>query len=108
MPVIADDVCEDMYYALFYDYDRRMMCAGLPEGGADACQGDSGGPLVADGVQVGIVSWGYGCARPEAPGVYTEVAHYADWVKSIIQWGDNLTDGFHGASHKIFICVKPD
>jgi len=85
VPVIADDVCEDMYYALFYDYDRRMMCAGLPEGGADACQGDSGGPLVADGVQVGIVSWGYGCARPEAPGVYTEVAHYADWVKSIIQ-----------------------
>jgi trypsin len=44
----------------------------------DSCQGDSGGPLfgtLADGrrVQVGIVSYGLGCATPEFPGVYGEV-----------------------------------
>jgi len=44
----------------------------------DSCQGDSGGPLfgtLADGrrVQVGIVSYGLGCAVPLFPGVYGEV-----------------------------------
>jgi trypsin len=46
--------------------------------GGDSCQGDSGGPLfgtLADGrqVQVGIVSYGLGCATPLFPGVYGEV-----------------------------------
>jgi trypsin len=46
--------------------------------GGDSCQGDSGGPLfgtLTDGrlVQVGIVSYGLGCAVPEFPGVYGEV-----------------------------------
>jgi len=46
--------------------------------GGDSCQGDSGGPLfgtLADGrqVQVGIVSYGLGCATPQFPGVYGEV-----------------------------------
>jgi trypsin len=44
---------------------------------ADSCQGDSGGPLFTstpDGlVQVGVVSYGLGCAVPEFPGVYSEV-----------------------------------
>jgi trypsin len=46
--------------------------------GGDSCQGDSGGPLfgnLPDGrlVQVGIVSYGLGCAFPTFPGVYGEV-----------------------------------
>lgn len=44
----------------------------------DSCQGDSGGPLIfksnKDGdVQIGIVSKGAGCARPDVPGVYANV-----------------------------------
>ena len=50
-----------------------MICAGVPAGGKDSCQGDSGGPLysVVDGkyTQVGITSWGYGCAQAIYPGI---------------------------------------
>ncbi|XP_044262513.1 trypsin-3-like isoform X2 [Tribolium madens] len=59
----------------------RMLCADNPKRGKDACQGDSGGPMVVGDVLAGIVSWGEGCARPDAPGVYTDVAVLRDFIK---------------------------
>lgn len=70
-----------------YTLTDNMICAGLPAGGKDSCQGDSGGPLMAhqangSWTQVGIVSFGEGCARPEAPGVYSRVSKYLGWVEA--------------------------
>lgn len=48
-------------------------------------QGDSGGPVISKetGVQIGIVSFGKGCARKDYPGVYVRVASATvrDWIK---------------------------
>lgn len=57
-----------------------MVCAGYENGGFDSCQGDSGGPLVSDGVLVGVVSWGKGCAEPGFPGVYAKVSAVREWI----------------------------
>ena len=64
----------------------NMICAGDLKGGKDACKGDSGGPLMVPSnefaVIYGIVTFGNGCARPDAPGVYTRVTNYIDWIQS--------------------------
>lgn len=65
----------------------RMICATQPSSGKGSCQGDSGGPLVIQtgtGIeQVGIVSWGIGCAEAGYPGVFTRVAEFSAWLNTI-------------------------
>ncbi|XP_011180889.2 vitellin-degrading protease [Zeugodacus cucurbitae] len=76
--VVAQHVCQEKYREID-DITSRMICAGLV-GGEGTCGGDSGGPLVENSVQVGIVSWGVGCAHPDFPGVYSSVANLRDWI----------------------------
>jgi len=63
-----------------------QRCAGRTSGGVDACQGDSGGPLLVRStrgwLQVGISSWGLGCAFAGLPGVYSNVPALHDWIIS--------------------------
>lgn len=60
------------------------LCAGVSGGGKDSCQGDSGGPIFefdnGTPVQVGVVSFGEGCARAGYAGVYARVSGVADWI----------------------------
>ena len=79
VPFVSDASCQQSYPSLI---PSQEICAGLPQGGVDTCQGDSGGPMFRrdasnNWIQVGITSWGSGCARPNFPGVYTEVSTFA-------------------------------
>jgi trypsin len=90
VPHISDEECAAAYGTSFHA--DSMLCAGdLENGGVDACQGDSGGPLMWTGggraVQVGVVSWGEGCAEPGRPGVYANVgALHGDIREAIAAW----------------------
>lgn len=85
---------------LKYGVTEDQMCAGDYEnGGKDTCQGDSGGPLQVmdekvDCVKsfplhriVGITSFGRDCGRKMAPGIYTRVSKYIEWIEEIV-WPD--------------------
>ncbi|PNF33082.1 hypothetical protein B7P43_G16109 [Cryptotermes secundus] len=77
--VYDDEKCQSIHSLEVHDTN---ICAGVPEGGKGQCSGDSGGPLIAGGHQVGIVSWSVKpCTVAPYPGVYTEVAHYVDWIR---------------------------
>ncbi|MEV7679283.1 serine protease [Streptomyces sp. NPDC088341] len=85
VPFVSDASCNSSYGGDIIASEE--ICAGYAQGGTDTCQGDSGGPMFRKDnagafVQVGIVSWGNGCARPNYPGVYTEVSTFASAIAS--------------------------
>ncbi|XP_062386948.1 serine protease 33-like [Sardina pilchardus] len=88
VPVVGNAQCDSLYRVRGIDITDNMICAGISAGGKDSCQGDSGGPMVSkqDAVWVlsGVVSFGFGCAEPNFPGVYTRVSRYESWINSQI------------------------
>ncbi|KAL9944076.1 hypothetical protein D7B24_007922 [Verticillium nonalfalfae] len=73
VPIISRATCRSYYGTSAVT--TNMICAGFAAGGKDSCQGDSGGPIIeaSSRTLVGVVSWGEGCAAPNAPGVYARV-----------------------------------
>ena len=87
LPSITNTLCKEFYGAQVTD---EMVCAYEEGGGKDSCQGDSGGPLLfypgggtnGTAYQVGVTSWGVGCADENKPGVYVNLGNsdIFDWV----------------------------
>ncbi|MGH8792562.1 MAG: S1 family peptidase [Stackebrandtia sp.] len=99
VPFIDDEQCAEAYGEGEEWHAESQICAGnWDDGGVDTCQGDSGGPMISrdengDAVQVGIVSWGYGCAEPKNPGVYSQVSYLSEAINAAI---DELGGGDGG------------
>lgn len=90
LPLVSRDTCNapESYDGLI---EEGQVCAGFAVGGVDACVGDSGGPLYIERgnevQQIGITSFGAGCALPDFYGVYTNVSFYADWLDLFLDDG---------------------
>jgi len=83
VPIVGDADCRSAYRGFARIQPSSSICAG--SAGHDTCSGDSGGPLFvhdASGtpLQVGVTSFGRGCARARFPGVYMEVPAALDFV----------------------------
>lgn len=90
IPVVSNAICQEVW-ASKHTITDAMLCAGYAEGGKDTCQGDSGGPLIVPNAtqtgytQVGVVSFGEGCARPNWYGVYTRISSFYPWIEETMQ-----------------------
>jgi trypsin len=86
VPLRSEGSCSGAYGD---EVTGNMFCAGLRRGGKDSCQGDSGGHILNrvndTWQQVGIVSWGDGCAQPGRYGVYTKLQNYKNWISTTVQ-----------------------
>ncbi|KAK0182378.1 hypothetical protein PV327_000525 [Microctonus hyperodae] len=87
IPVVSPQTCKTAFQRFKTAViDDRVFCAGYAKGGKDACQGDSGGPLMFPSKKtfyvIGVVSYGYRCAEPGIPGVYTKTSQFLDFVMS--------------------------
>mmetsp|Transcript_20738 Transcript_20738/g.28835 ORF Transcript_20738/g.28835 Transcript_20738/m.28835 type:complete len:356 (-) Transcript_20738:194-1261(-) len=89
--------------------ESTMLCAGFQQGtnnaARDSCTGDSGGPLLYgarnEPVQVGVVSWGVGCAEQSYPGVYADVAAVYDWIDNTGCKDSKSKSGGHLSCHRV-------
>jgi len=84
--VVSNSVCEkssDGYDTYRGAITNNMLCANADL--QDSCQGDSGGPLVNTRggrlEQIGVVSWGIGCASDDFPGVYARLSRAYGWIE---------------------------
>ncbi|XP_050354197.1 melanization protease 1-like [Nymphalis io] len=84
IPILPTSAC----YEQNPETTPNQFCAG--ELGKDSCNGDSGGPLMVENqvngkfkmIQYGIVSYGPKICGSAAPGVYTNLVSYMDWILS--------------------------
>lgn len=83
VPIVSRAICKATYGDFF---TQSMICAGYSQGGKDSCKSDSGGPLMGiqhdKYVQIGITSLGFGCAQPNAYGIYTRLSNFEGWINS--------------------------
>lgn len=90
VPIVPVKTCQQSYHSVRTSVN---ICAGNDM--FDSCKGDSGGPLWTTSPQnashiilAAVVSYGYGCAQPDAPGVYARVSAYLPWIRAVLSLQD--------------------
>ncbi|XP_063220730.1 plasminogen-like [Bacillus rossius redtenbacheri] len=80
--IIDMEECRRMVAATIMVVDFQNLCT--YNNGSNNCQGGTGGPLLCNETQVGIVSWGQGCAHVDSPSVHVRVDYHLDWIDFIM------------------------
>jgi len=100
LPIVNRSICEGIYGTT--EFTQNMICAGYSQGGKDTCKSDSGGPLMGiqygEYVQVGITSWGVGCAQAGFYGAYTRLSQFDHWINSYTGNSSNRGGGYESWS----------
>ncbi|GAB1294741.1 Serine protease 46 [Apodemus speciosus] len=87
--IVNNEICNHRYQFLLLKNQKKfigndMLCTSS-EWGLDTCQDTSGSSLVCQmnktWVQMGVVSWNFGCGRRQFPSVYTSTSHFTQWIK---------------------------
>ncbi|XP_046968278.1 chymotrypsin-2-like [Vanessa cardui] len=88
--VEGDECSKAMNYDIsvaeqFAKYDTELELCAFSTRGQGVCNGDSGSALVRkdSNEQIGIVSWGYACARG-VPDVYVRLSAYKEWIENAL------------------------
>jgi len=93
LEVVEGNQCQDALRrhvgnAQFLLDQKSFVCAG-GDTGKGLCKGDEGGALVCKDKRserytvIGMASWGTTCGQAGFPVVFTNVANYYDWIKSV-------------------------
>ncbi|XP_058453523.1 CLIP domain-containing serine protease B10-like [Malaya genurostris] len=86
VPIVDPDQCQAKWGKRITVGDGQLCAGG--HFNIDACHGDSGGPLMTQRLYwtiEGIVSFGNRCGLEGWAGMYTRVASYVGWIKSVIR-----------------------
>ncbi|KAM7336909.1 hypothetical protein ACRRTK_003028 [Alexandromys fortis] len=87
--IVNNEICNHRYQFLLQKNQKKfiendMLCTSS-EWGLDTCQDTSGSSLVCQmnktWVQMGVVSWNFGCGRRQFPSIYTSTSHFTQWIK---------------------------
>jgi secreted trypsin-like serine protease len=87
IPLVSNAQAQNQYGPQGVTITSDQLGAGIiGVGGVDSCQGDSGGPLTVPFAGTnklgGVVSWGFGCADPQFPGMYARVSSFATYISN--------------------------
>ncbi|ODN06490.1 Chymotrypsin-like protease CTRL-1 [Orchesella cincta] len=87
-PVCQEALRRNVGNPEFFLDQTSFVCAG-GDSGKGLCRGDEGAALVCQEKKdarytlVGMASWGTTCGQSGFPNVFTNIANYYDWIKSV-------------------------
>lgn len=83
VPLVTPEECKKAHEGRGIGPDQ--ICAGYLREDEGICNADNGGPMVYKVgnkyLQLGVISWSYGCGSKGFPDVYARVPYFAAWIR---------------------------